>query len=87
MSAIPGAVFSGSLDAHLRAYDGRDGKIIWDFDTNREFATVNGAAARGGAMDGPGPTIAGGRVFVASGYAQWGALPGNVLLAFSVDGK
>lgn len=87
VSAIPGAVFSGSLDAHLRAYSGRDGKIIWDFDTNRDFETVNGAPAHGGAIDGPGPTIAGGRLFVASGYAQWGALPGNVLLAFSVDGK
>jgi polyvinyl alcohol dehydrogenase (cytochrome) len=86
-SAIPGAVFSGSVDGHLRAYDARDGKIIWDFDTARHFEAVNGAQARGGAIDGPGPTIAGGRLYIASGYAQWGGLPGNALLAFSVDGK
>jgi hypothetical protein len=26
-------------------------------------------------------------VYVNSGYGQWGGMPGNVLLAFSVDGK
>ena len=28
--------------------------IVWQFDTNREFETVNGVKANGGAMDGPG---------------------------------
>ena len=31
--------------------------------------------------------IAGGMLFTTSGYATWGGEPGNVLLAFSVDGK
>jgi hypothetical protein len=26
-------------------------------------------------------------LFVNSGYGQWGGMPGNVLLVFSVDGK
>jgi hypothetical protein len=26
-------------------------------------------------------------VFVNSGYGQWGGMPGNVLLAFSANGK
>jgi len=26
-------------------------------------------------------------LFVNSGYSQWGGMAGNVLLAFSVDGK
>ena len=39
-------------------------------------------AARGGAIDGPGPTVAGGMVFVSSGYGLFGQMPGNVLLAF-----
>jgi polyvinyl alcohol dehydrogenase (cytochrome) len=69
----------------MRAYAALDGKIIWDFDTTREFTTVNGITAKGGSMDGPGPTIAGGMLFVPSGYALWGGLPGNVLLAFKVD--
>jgi polyvinyl alcohol dehydrogenase (cytochrome) len=86
VSAIPGAVFSGSLDGHLRAYSARDGKIIWDFDSAREFTAVNGTG-KGGSMDGPGPAISGGMLFVNSGYGTWGGQPGNVLLAFSVDGK
>ena len=35
-------------------------------------------------MDGPGPTIVDGMLYVNSGYAQWGGRPGNVLLAFEV---
>ncbi len=87
VSAIPGAVFSGSVDGHLRGYSTRDGKVIWDFDTTQEFHTVNGLTAKGGSMDGPGPVVAGGMLYVCSGYGTWGGLPGNVLLAFSVDGK
>jgi len=87
VTAIPGAVFSGSVDGHLRAYAAGDGAVIWDFDTARDFATVNGLTAKGGSMDGPGPVIAGGMLYVCSGYGAWGGLPGNVLLAFSVDGR
>jgi polyvinyl alcohol dehydrogenase (cytochrome) len=86
VSAIPGAVFSGSLDGHLRAYSARDGKILWDFDSAREFTAINGPG-KGGSMDGPGPAISGGMLFVNSGYGTWGGQPGNMLLAFSVDGK
>ncbi len=87
VSAIAGAAFSGSVDGHLRAYSTSDGKITWDFDAARAFPTVNGVAARGGAFDAAGAVIAGGMLFAGSGYGQWGGLPGNVLLAFSVDGK
>jgi len=87
VTAIPGVVFSGSLDGHFRAYSAQDGKIIWDFDTFREFETVNKVPARGGGMDGPGATVVDGFVYVNSGYAFTGSGPGNVLLAFSVDGK
>jgi len=83
VTAIPGAVFSGSIDGHLRAYDTRDGKIIWDFDTARNFDTVNKVPAHGGSLDVGGPIVAGGMVFVTSGYPGFGAMPGNVLLAFS----
>jgi polyvinyl alcohol dehydrogenase (cytochrome) len=31
--------------------------------------------------------IAGGILYVNSGYGQFGGMPGNVLLAFSIDGK
>ena len=87
VTAIPGVVFSGSVDGHLRGYSAVDGRVIWDFDTTQEFTTVNGLTTKGGSMDGPGPTIAGGMLYAGSGYGAWGGLPGNVLLAFSVDGK
>jgi polyvinyl alcohol dehydrogenase (cytochrome) len=59
-------------------------RLLWEVDTARDYVTVNGVPARGGAMDGPGPTIVDGMLYVNSGYAQWGGLPGNVLLAFEV---
>jgi polyvinyl alcohol dehydrogenase (cytochrome) len=87
VSAMPGAVFSPADDGHLRAYSSKDGRMIWDFDTAREFPTVNGKPAHGGSIDATGAAIAGGMVIVNSGYNQWGGMPGNVLLVFSVDGK
>jgi len=57
--------------------------VIWDFDTAREFQTVNGIKARGGSIDGPGPVIANGMVFINSGYSRFGGMPGNVLLALA----
>jgi len=87
VTAIPGVVFSGSIDGHLRAYSTATGQVLWDTDTEREFDTVNDKPAHGGSMDSAGPAVVNGMVFVNSGYGQWGGMPGNVLLAFSVDGK
>ena len=84
---IPGVVFSGSLDGHLRGYSAADGKIVWDFDTLRDFETVNGVKANGGSLNATGPVIAGGMMFVNSGYSVLGGMGGNVLLAFFVEGK
>jgi len=82
---IPGVVFSGSMDGHLRAYNTSDGATIWDFDTLREFPTVNGVKARGGSMSASGAVAAGGMLFVNSGYGALGGMPGNVLLAFAAE--
>jgi polyvinyl alcohol dehydrogenase (cytochrome) len=87
VSAIPGMVFSASLDGHLRGYEAETGQVIFDSDTAKEFPTVNGVKASGGSMNGPGSTIANGILYVSSGYGSLGFMPGNVLLAFSVDGK
>ena len=87
VSALPGVAFSGSVDGHMRAYSATDGKIIWDFDSIQTYDTVNGVPGRGGSIDGPGPAIGGGMVLFNSGYPTAGGTPGNVLLAFSVDGK
>lgn len=82
-TAIPGAIFSGALDGHIRAYAAEDGKLIWDFNTLRKFATVNGVPANGGALNGNGPVVVKGMVFVNSGYDHFGSITGNVLLAFA----
>lgn len=85
VTAIPGAVFSGGLDGVLRAYSTADGKIIWEYDTIREFQTANGVKANGGTIDGAGAVVAGGMVYATSGYAVFGGRAGNVLLAFGVE--
>lgn len=82
-TAIPGVVFAGSLDGHLRAYDTSNGLIIWDFNTVQDFSTINSVTARGGSLNGAGPAIADGMVYVQSGYTN--DLAGNVLLAFGPD--
>ncbi len=97
ITVMPGVVFAGSYDGHFRAYDAATGKILWDFDTGTEAVrALNGKMVFGGVMDGGGPTIAGGVVYVHSGYAGRSGetagrnmrnADGNVLMAFSVDGK
>ena len=87
VTAIPGVVFAGGMSGHLRAFDADSGKVIWTYDSVREFVTVNGAKGRGGALDATGPVAVDGWVYVMSGYSKWGGLPGNVLLAFAPPGK
>jgi polyvinyl alcohol dehydrogenase (cytochrome) len=86
VTAIPGAILSGSWDGHLRAYSENDGKIFWDFDTGQSFDAVNGVKATGGAVDKGSQTIADGMMFVNSGVTL-AQRPGNLLLAFTVDGR
>ena len=83
-TAIDGAVFAGGLDGVIRAHSTIDGTVIWKFDTTRPVETVGGVPGRGGAIDGPGPVVAGGMLFVNSGYATFFQMPGNLLLAFGV---
>jgi polyvinyl alcohol dehydrogenase (cytochrome) len=85
VTAIPGVVFATSVDGQIRAHSAEDGRLLWAFDTVREFDTVNGVAARGGSIDGPGAVVAGGMVFINSGYPRNGGIPGNVLLAFKAE--
>jgi len=82
---LPGVLFSGSNDGALRAHSTKDGSVIWEFDTNRTFETLNGVRAGGGAIQGPGPTIVDGMLYLNSGYGDHLGRPGNVLLAFGVD--
>ncbi len=85
VTAISGVVFSGAYDGLFRAYDAANGAILWEYDTNGEYETVNGVTGQGGSINGPGPVVVDGMVYVNSGYAAFGGRPGNVLLAFGVD--
>jgi polyvinyl alcohol dehydrogenase (cytochrome) len=85
VTVIPGAVLSGSLDGGMRAYSTSDGTILWTFDSNREFQTVNGVKALGGGLEGPGAIVSGGMLYFNSGYGGFIGNPGNVLLAFAVE--
>ena len=87
VTAIPDVVFSGGVSGFLRAYATDSGRLIWEFDTVRDYATVNGVPGHGGAMDGPGPVIVDGMLYVNSGYAFWDGVAGNVLLAFGLDDR
>jgi polyvinyl alcohol dehydrogenase (cytochrome) len=85
LTAIPGVVFSGAWDGILRALSSADGKVLWEYNTIQEFTTVNGVAAKGGSMGAAGPVIAGGMLFVPSGYVGVRqGIPGNVLLALTL---
>ena len=85
VTLIPGAVIAGSHDGGLRAYSTTDGSVLWQFDTNKEFPTVNGVKATGASIDGSPLIVADGMIFVNSGYGGIAARPGNVFLAFGLD--
>jgi polyvinyl alcohol dehydrogenase (cytochrome) len=88
LTAIPGVVFSGGWDGVLRALSVVDGHVLWEYNTVRDYQTVNGAAAKGGSMGAAGPVVAGGMLFAPSGYVGvYNGMPGNVLLAFTASGN
>ena len=85
VTVIPGVLFFASTAGTVYAYGTGDGKALWQFDTAREFQTVNGVAAQGGTINAAGPVVAGGMLLVPSGYSELGnGVRGNVLLAFRV---
>jgi polyvinyl alcohol dehydrogenase (cytochrome) len=84
-TVIPGVVFVGGSDGRLWALSTSDGSSLWSFETAHSFDTVNRVPAHGGSISAPGPTVAGGMLFVGSGYGIVQESPGNVLLAFAVE--
>ena len=84
VTAIPGVVFAGAFDGHLRAYTAATGELMWDFDTHNEFPSVSGERARGGSIEADGPVVYRGHVLVNSGYLFGDRMAGNSLLVFAV---
>jgi polyvinyl alcohol dehydrogenase (cytochrome) len=82
VTAIPGVLFVGGKNGRLHAVATKDGSPLWSFNTAKIFDTVNKVRAKGGSISAPGATVAGGMLFVGSGYSITSGEPGNVLLAF-----
>jgi polyvinyl alcohol dehydrogenase (cytochrome) len=85
ITAIPGAIFSGGWDGMLRAFSTDDGHLLWEYNMVHSYDTVNHVPAKGGSMAAPGPTVAGGMLFVGSGYVFGAGTPGNALLVFAAQ--
>jgi len=84
-TAMPGVAFVAGTDGKIHALSTDDGKVLWEFDTARSFETANKVPAKGGGINSIGPSIAGGMLFIGSGYGVVGTASGNVLLAFSTE--
>jgi polyvinyl alcohol dehydrogenase (cytochrome) len=84
-TVIPGVVFAPFSDGTLRALSTTDGRVLWQYNTARDYEAVNGVQAKGGAINQAGPTIAAGMLFIGSGYGTGNSGMGNVLLAFGLE--
>lgn len=80
-------VFEGSADGKMRVYSSDTGAVLWQYDTIRDFAGVNGLTGRGSALSGNGgAVVAGGMLYVQSGYYPfYPSAYGHVLLAFGLS--
>ena len=80
---VDGGLVTGSLDGKVRIFDAATGRVLWSYDTIREFPAVNGGAVgKGGSIDSQSIAAGDGMVFVGSGYGQFNQQAGNVLIAF-----
>lgn len=84
---IDKSVVAGALDGRIFIYDARNGDIVWQYDTLRDFTTLNGVEGKGGSIDSQSVFAGAGMLFIGSGYGQFSQAPGNVLLAFRPKGK
>ena len=87
ITLLPDLVIGGTLDGLIHAYSRKDGKVLWEYDTKRDFETVNGHKGFGGTIDSPGAVVVGNQLFINSGYAKFGEKAGNVLLCFQLNLK
>jgi polyvinyl alcohol dehydrogenase (cytochrome) len=84
VTSSPGLVYEGSADGKMRIFSSDRGRLLWEFDTVRDFQGVNGVVGRGRAISGNGgAVVVDGMVYVQSGYYPfYPSDKGNVLLAF-----
>ncbi len=84
-TATPDLVFVGGGDGRLNALSALDGRVLWQYETNRSFDAVNKVPTKGGSIASGGAVVVDGRVYVGSGFGVVGGTTGNALLAFGVE--
>ena len=78
-------VVTGSLDGYLMVHQATTGELLWEHDAWREYSTVNGVPAGGGAFDAHGAMLADDLLMVTAGYRYVGQQrAGNAFLLFQV---
>lgn len=87
ITATDDLILAGSLNGVLFAHDPATGALVWEYNTAREYATINGVTARGGSLDATGPVLTGDYMIVNTGYATFGQMPGNAILVFKLKGR
>jgi len=80
---VDGALIGAGVDGRLYVFDKENGNLLFEYDTVREYETVNGVPGFGGAIDSHSIAAGGGMLFIGSGYGRMGGTAGNVLLAFA----
>lgn len=80
-------VIAATLDGRVQAYDVSSGRLLWETDTARSFAAIDGRTAMGGAIDAGGAIVAGRQLIVNSGYGLFSEAPGNALLVYGPAGS
>jgi len=88
ITATPELIFAGGTDGFIRAYDSKNGNVLWQEFTAKTYSTVSGVDARGGSLSGgAGPVAYKSMLFVSSGYSFANLAGGNVLIAYEVDAR
>ena len=79
-------VVSGSMDGFIEILSADKGKLLWSFDSWRDFDSINGVATNGGAFDAHGPMVADDLLMITSGYSYVGSQKGgNAFLVFQLE--
>jgi polyvinyl alcohol dehydrogenase (cytochrome) len=74
-------VMTNGLDGWVRIHRRQDGVVVWSLDTTQPMEGINGVVGQGGSMNGAGPIATVNRVYIMSGYAFAGHMPGNLLIS------
>jgi polyvinyl alcohol dehydrogenase (cytochrome) len=87
ISSTDNLIIASSLSGYLFAHHPLTGEIVWEYNTAREYGSINGTETRGGSIDATGPVLTGDYMIVNSGYATFSQMPGNAVLVFKLNDR